>query len=382
VGGSGAGRRDFVDPSTGSLRCDGVELPWINALGHLGLCAAGAGRLREAHDRGTVAMTLADARGWNTLEQVSTTYLTLALVSMHRNDPMEAERILQLGLAAQSARADRLPLRGMLLTRVRVLTARHRLTPARHRLDELKDEISTWRPPQLLERWLGLAEAELDLADGDTVAALRRLVVRDEETAIGDQERACQGRALILHGRPEIAEKVVAPLRDFAADRGAEVEAWLVTAFAADAAREDRRATAAVQRAIALADEEGFRRPFTLFDRERMSRLVSRAVTLDPAGPSFANQILADLPHHAGRTDTGLTEPLTSRELMVLEHPSCMSSNAEIAEEMYVSVNTIKAHLKTMYRKLEVSSRRAAVRRARELNLFAQSAETTGRQRS
>jgi LuxR family maltose regulon positive regulatory protein len=54
-----------------------------------------------------------------------------------------------------------------------------------------------------------------------------------------------------------------------------------------------------------------------------------------------------------------------------------MSSNAEIAEEMYVSVNTVKAHLKSLYRKLEVSSRRAAVRRARELNLFARSAETT-----
>jgi LuxR family transcriptional regulator, maltose regulon positive regulatory protein len=53
-----------------------------------------------------------------------------------------------------------------------------------------------------------------------------------------------------------------------------------------------------------------------------------------------------------------------------------------MAEEMYVSVNTIKAHLKSLYRKLEVSSRRAAVRRARELNLFARSAEATGRQRS
>jgi LuxR family transcriptional regulator, maltose regulon positive regulatory protein len=66
----------------------------------------------------------------------------------------------------------------------------------------------------------------------------------------------------------------------------------------------------------------------------------------------------------------------------VLEHLPSMSSNAEIAEEMYVSVNTIKAHLKSLYRKLEVSSRRAAVRRARELNLFARSAEATGMQQS
>ena len=77
-----------------------------------------------------------------------------------------------------------------------------------------------------------------------------------------------------------------------------------------------------------------------------------------------------------------MAEPLTDRELMALEHLPSMSSNAEIAEEMYVSVNTIKAHLKSLYRKLDVSSRRAAVRRASELNLFARSAETTGRQRT
>jgi hypothetical protein len=78
--------------------------------------------------------------------------LTLALVGMHRNDPMEAERVLQLGLAAQPTRADRLPLTGMLATWVRVLIARRRLTPARRRLDELKHEIASWQPPELLQR--------------------------------------------------------------------------------------------------------------------------------------------------------------------------------------------------------------------------------------
>ena len=56
-----------------------------------------------------------------------------------------------------------------------------------------------------------------------------------------------------------------------------------------------------------------------------------------------------------------------------------MLTASEIAAELYVSVNTVKAHLKALYRKLEVSSRRGAVHRARELNLFADSA--AGRQR-
>ena len=206
----------------------------------------------------------------------------------------------------------------------------------------------------------------MHLAEGDAEAALRQLVVRDEETAIGDQERACRGRALILHGKPEIAEKVVAPMRDLATDRGAEVEAWLVTAFAADAApREDRRATASVQRAIALADEEGFSAPVHVVRPRADVPAGQPRHHPERPGTSFANQILTDLSYGAGRTDSGLAEPLTDREPMVLEHLPSMSSNAEIAEEMYVSVNTIKAHLKSLYRKLKVSSRRAAVRRAR-----------------
>ena len=100
-----------------------------------------------------------------------------------------------------------------------------------------------------------------------------------------------------------------------------------------------------------------------------MSRLLTRAASLGPAGSNFANRIRADLSQEADRTHAVLAEPLTDRERMVLEHLPTMSSNAEIADEMYVSVNTVKAHLKSLYRKLEVSSRRGAVHRAKELNL-------------
>ena len=47
-----------------------------------------------------------------------------------------------------------------------------------------------------------------------------------------------------------------------------------------------------------------------------------------------------------------------------------MMSNTEIAGEMFVSVNTVKTHLKHVYRKLDVTDRRDAVRRGRELQLL------------
>jgi LuxR family maltose regulon positive regulatory protein len=62
--------------------------------------------------------------------------------------------------------------------------------------------------------------------------------------------------------------------------------------------------------------------------------------------------------------------PLTDRELAILTALATMQSNAEIAAELFVSVNTVKAHLKSLFRKLEVGTRRGAVRRGRDLGLL------------
>jgi LuxR family maltose regulon positive regulatory protein len=66
-----------------------------------------------------------------------------------------------------------------------------------------------------------------------------------------------------------------------------------------------------------------------------------------------------------------LLEPLSEREQVVLRYLPTLMSNPEIAGELFVSVNTVKTHLKSIYRKLGVSHRREAVRRARELRLIA-----------
>jgi len=64
-----------------------------------------------------------------------------------------------------------------------------------------------------------------------------------------------------------------------------------------------------------------------------------------------------------------LLDPLSARETVVLRYLPTLLSNQEIAGELFVSVNTVKTHLKSIYRKLGVSDRREAVRLARELRL-------------
>jgi LuxR family maltose regulon positive regulatory protein len=71
-----------------------------------------------------------------------------------------------------------------------------------------------------------------------------------------------------------------------------------------------------------------------------------------------------------GGGEGNLVEPLTERELTVLRYLQGTMSNLEIASTLYVSVNTVKTHVKNIYRKLHAGRRREAVERARELRLL------------
>ena len=71
-------------------------------------------------------------------------------------------------------------------------------------------------------------------------------------------------------------------------------------------------------------------------------------------------------PVHAG----AFVDPLTPQEGIILQFLPTLMSNPEIAETMHLSINTVKTHLKALYRKLGVERRRDAVVRARQLELL------------
>ncbi|HYZ23731.1 MAG TPA: helix-turn-helix transcriptional regulator, partial [Rhodopila sp.] len=76
-------------------------------------------------------------------------------------------------------------------------------------------------------------------------------------------------------------------------------------------------------------------------------------------------------PRHPADAETPvIVDALSSREREVLRHVSDMLDTADIAAEMHISVNTVKTHLKSTFHKLGASDRRAAVRRARQLDLL------------
>jgi LuxR family maltose regulon positive regulatory protein len=87
----------------------------------------------------------------------------------------------------------------------------------------------------------------------------------------------------------------------------------------------------------------------------------------DRAMQDESDHLTAPSPHL--RTQP-LTEPLTNRELDVLELLVQRFQNKEIAEKLFISPETVKKHLNNIYGKLNVSSRRQAVEHARDLGIL------------
>jgi LuxR family maltose regulon positive regulatory protein len=151
---------------------------------------------------------------------------------------------------------------------------------------------------------------------------------------------------------------------------GAAVEILLLQALAIQTRGDVEAALAPLQRALALAEPEGYVRIF-LDEGEPMARLLG-ALRDRLGSPSYVEELLTGFGRGAKRPALvqGLVEPLSGRELEVLRLLGSDLDGPGIARELVVSLSTIRSHTKAIYAKLGVTSRRAAVGRAEELNLL------------
>jgi LuxR family maltose regulon positive regulatory protein len=146
------------------------------------------------------------------------------------------------------------------------------------------------------------------------------------------------------------------------------IEHDLLTALAT-ADIDPPRAHDVLHHALALAQPTGFHRTLVAEGPPLWRLLESHPAPGRIAG--YVAEILgsADAVALAPTTviQQGLVEPLSERELTVLRYLASRLTCAEIARELYLSVNTVRSHVKAVYRKLGVHSRSAAVERARAI---------------
>ena len=183
--------------------------------------------------------------------------------------------------------------------------------------------------------------------------------------------------ALARGGDP--AETLTPALREDA-PLATQVEAWLVEAARQIRGGSTHAARAAIDRALRLATSERLRLPFRQAPAD-VRRLLKSDVRLQAANPWLAGDHHPGPAGQAGRRPSLVDRPgaqapgpavqkLTARELEVLGHLAELLTTEEIASTMFVSVNTIRTHVRSILRKLGVSRSNAALRRARELELL------------
>jgi LuxR family transcriptional regulator, maltose regulon positive regulatory protein len=133
--------------------------------------------------------------------------------------------------------------------------------------------------------------------------------------------------------------------------------------------------------ALALAEPESYVRTFA-DEGAQMTALMSDVLEahqrghlgrLDRPSAHYLSKLLAateQTTSGAAPPTAQLPEPLSERELEVLQLIEAGRSNRRIAQELFVTTATVKTHIRNIYRKLDVHSRTQALVRARELNLL------------
>ena len=144
---------------------------------------------------------------------------------------------------------------------------------------------------------------------------------------------------------------------------------WLLVAVAEDRLRHDRLATEAMARAVELAAEEHLEYIFRRQD-QRVEMMLRRHLAVAGTYREFVEKMLVRVAVQPAPVGLVQVQPLTEREEAVLLYLPTMAANAEIATALSISENTVKQHLKSIYRKLGVRNRRDAVRVARDRGLL------------
>jgi LuxR family transcriptional regulator, maltose regulon positive regulatory protein len=228
-------------------------------------------------------------------------------------------------------------------------------------------------------------KARLHMMRGDLTAA-----TSEQERAAGmgdvrrysrELERIGLARLLIARNEPDEALRLLEQLHETTrtADRKIEVLALQALALQATGAKE--RATSTLAEALVFAEAEGYVRTF-VDEGPQMAELLSGVLEAHQRGqlPSpgrvpahYLRKLLVALERDASGAQVpaaGLPEPLSERELEVLQLIAAGKSNRRIASELFVSVGTVKTHINNAYRKLDAHSRTQALARARELKLL------------
>ncbi|MGQ4416347.1 LuxR C-terminal-related transcriptional regulator [Streptomyces sp. SAS_269] len=366
-----AGRFDEArDALAEAVACPGgasTALPREDSLGHLALIDYLNGWLGRAERQALAALNETERFGLRRPSGPGLGQLVLAAVAVERDDLARARGLLDETAGSGTAPLDPVTAAGRSMATARLLLARGEPRAAAAVADPAASALtaSPWA-----EVHTALVTAAAHLAEGrpDSAAKVLDEVPYDGEPAYAAELAWAQLAAGNRDAAIGLLDLVGGPDRT---GPGVTVRAALVRARAAQDEGDDVTARKLLARALLDARGERLRRPFLeagprirhLLDTPPLQALAAGWLT--PRGPTARAR-----PGAAAEPAPLVVEELSGREREVLCRLAEMMSTEEIAADLYVSVNTVKTHLKSVYRKLGVNRRGDAVRQARERGLI------------
>jgi LuxR family maltose regulon positive regulatory protein len=357
-----------------ALACDaGLDRLRIAALGQLALRDALLGEAAPVRRHADEAIAVANRNAWSDPSTAAAAHLALALTALAEMRPREADEQLQRAVAASG---DRVRTRGFDLLAVHAEAELHgtrgRPDQGLRALDRFELSAGSDAPAPYERAALGCLRARLHATGGDIDAAQRELdAIAQEPWLMVDVVRA---RLQLTAGDPQAAVDTLEGATRPALLMRTRVERAVLHAIALDQAKEPEHAGSAFEHALELAEQSQHRWAF-LTTGARVEPLLRDRIRQGTRHRAFVGDLLESLadPNRARRPSTAPLEPLSRREEMILRYLPTTLSNREMAAELFISSNTVKTHLRSIYRKLDVEHRREAVTRARELSLLSTS---------
>jgi LuxR family transcriptional regulator, maltose regulon positive regulatory protein len=350
-------------------------------LGYLAVTDALLGRLTQAERNAARSLAIADLLP-ATARRPAAAELALSLVELDRYNLDRAAEHLDRSAGGSPLEREpafralrRIAAAGLFRSRGRLSLA---LSKTRIGLLELAGH-DRWLTDQL-----HLEAARLLVAAGAPERA------HDELTAVGSQAEAklVAAQALLADGEESVASECLDGLQTRNAPPRLTVDRLLTDAACLAGQGASAEARRAVDRGLRIAVRERMRRPFReapasvqrmlvrdplLVEAARWVHHDTGPVAMSPRQDAAADHrpdTAACAPAHGGLESVAVVEKLTAKELEVLANLAELLTTEEIAAKMFVSVNTVRTHVRSILRKLRVNRRNAAVRRARELGLL------------
>ena len=339
-----------------------VEQAEIYADAEMALAYAVAGDLVTADELATQALERADARGWSSQDRMAAAWLARGIAYYWRDDLKGARAHLVKALRL----GNRLPALGALGAVYQVLVDcatgdESHLADSSALLESLHDRGLygvSWND------FHTIARAKLAEAKGDPG---RALAIVEPMGAGGHAPLVDTLLAELLRRGGEVcaAQRCAGELKHQHRNRYLDTSLSLTEALLANGNKDEATTHERIEHAVYRAEAQSVLRPFTERRNDIAELLIRHAVW----GTTHESFIAARMAHHTQthphlRTRSYWT--LTDREREVLAYMRSVMTAAEIAEALYISVNTVKTHERSIYRKLGATGRRDALKTAAE----------------